>query len=255
MKWRVLALVPFLAAAITGLVAETLRPWCWLLLFDGAYALAAFESLRAARLFARGDRLHWAWLLMGVGYAVGFVCRLVIGGDTGVPVMSPVVGMVWSLITFVFNVAGVASLVMFSRVWSGTGLEPPWRSHVTVLMLVLGLVVDGPASWAAAVAFVHGDTQSLGLLISSVSDIANITLIGPVFATALALRGGLLVWPWALQFASCLFWLFDDATIFLPGGWASRVDRWCRVAALMLSFAAARAQRWVRASLDEPPAS
>jgi hypothetical protein len=255
MKWRVIALVPFVAAAVTGLAAETLPVFGWRALFAAAYALAAVESLRAARLFARGDRLHWAWLLMGIGYAIGFVCRVTVGGETGVPTMSPLVGIVWSLITIALNLFGTAALVMFSRVWSGTGLQPAWLGKVTVVMLALGLVVDGPASWNAARDLVHGDMQSLGLMVSSVSDIAGIALIGPVFATALALRGGLLVWPWALQFVSCLFWLFDDATVFLPGRWSSRVDLWCRVAAVMLCFSAARTQRWVRASLDEPTAT
>jgi hypothetical protein len=254
MKWRSIALIPFAATAVTALVAETLPSWCWLSLFALAYALAAVESGRAARLFARGERLHWAWLLMCVAYAIGFVGRLVVGGDTGVPTMSPLVGTVWSAITILLNLAGVAALVMFSRVWAGTGLEPRWRIHVTLLMLALGCAVDGRACWTAAVALVGGDRQSLGLLVSSVSDIGGIALIGPVFATALALRGGLLVWPWALQFASSLFWLVDDATVFLPGRWSARVDLWCRMIAVLLAFSAARAQRWVRESLDEPGA-
>jgi hypothetical protein len=57
-----------------------------------------------------------------------------------------------------------------------------------------------------------------------------------------------------LQFASSLFWLLDDATVFLPGRWSARADLGFRVLALMFNFAAARAQRWVRASLDEPAA-
>jgi hypothetical protein len=83
-----------------------------------------------------------------------------------------------------------------------------------------------------------------------VSDIASIALIGPLFATAVAMRGGLLVWPWALQFASCLAWLLDNATIFLPGRWAERTDLFCRLLGTGYACVAAVAQRRVTASLE-----
>jgi hypothetical protein len=251
MKYRVLALFPWACAALVALAAEWLPSWCWHAGLALAYATASAGCVAAALRFGRRDRLRWAWLLMGLSYGIGFGCRLAIGGDTGVPQMSPLVGALWSFLMLLMNVAGVASLVVFARVWSGTGLAPAWRVRSTVLLLALGLFVDGRAALDAVVAAAHGDRQSLGLFISAVSDIASIALIGPVLATALAMRGGLLAWPWALQLVCCFFWLVDDATVFLPGRWEARGDLVCRMLGTQYGLAAALAQRWVAASLDD----
>ena len=48
--------------------------------------------------------------------------------------------------------------------------------------------------------------------VSSAGDIFSLALIVPVLLTTLALRGGLLSWPWGLMTASQFGWLFYDAT-------------------------------------------
>jgi hypothetical protein len=255
MSYRWLALLPLVYAAVVTLAAESLPAWLWHGAFAASYLAASAGSLAAARRFGRHDRLHWAWMLMSAAYAIGFVTRLVIGGDTGVPEMSPLVGTLWSLLTLGMNALGVASLVLFARVWTGTGLAPEWRIHVTVLMLALGLLVDAHAALEAARAAAHGDRQALGLLVSVVSDIISVALIGPVLATAVAMRGGLLVWPWLLQFLSCTAWLVDNATVFLPGSWEQRGDLFCRLLGTGFGCTAALAQRQVTASLDEAAAA
>jgi hypothetical protein len=48
-------------------------------------------------------------------------------------------------------------------------------------------------------------------------DIFCFSLLGPMFLTALALRGGVLVWTWTLLTLSGLTWLcVDGAATFLP---------------------------------------
>lgn len=249
MKYRLLAAAPFVYAAAVALAAEWLPAPVWRAGFAASYGLAAVASLATALLFGRGDRLRWAWLFLGLSYAIGFASRVAIGADTGTAVMSPWLGTVWSALTIGLNVAGLAGEVALARVWSGTGLAPAWRWHVTLVMLALGLLVDGKAVLDTGQAMLHGDRQSIGLLVSTVCDIASIALVGPIFATMLALRGGLLVYPWAFLFACSLAWLLDDATVLLSGKLFARADLICRLVATQFGVAAALAQRWVTASL------
>ncbi|HEU4536260.1 MAG TPA: hypothetical protein VFS00_19180, partial [Polyangiaceae bacterium] len=69
-----------------------------------------------------------------------------------------------------------------------------------------------------------------------------------VFFTALALRGGRLIWPWALMTTGFLFWLLYDAGLVLAEAFAlwdlrARVLRESfRAAACLYTFSAGVAQ-------------
>jgi TRAP-type C4-dicarboxylate transport system permease small subunit len=55
-----------------------------------------------------------------------------------------------------------------------------------------------------------GRTLSLVGLGSDLGDLVGFCFIAPVFLTALALRGGLLAWPWALLTAGFMGWVGYD---------------------------------------------
>jgi hypothetical protein len=80
-------------------------------------------------------------------------------------------------------------------------------------------------------------------------DIVSITLIGPIFATMIALRGGVLARPWIFLFASVLFWLLNNLPPLLPANVANIYDGIVRPAAITFAAAAAIAQLWVKRDL------
>jgi hypothetical protein len=61
----------------------------------------------------------------------------------------------------------------------------------------------------------RGETKAIVGAVSSLGDIFSLALIVPVLLTTIALRGGLLSWPWGLMTASQFGWLLYDATITL----------------------------------------
>ena len=102
-------------------------------------------------------------------------------------------------------------------------------------------------------ALVAGDVSAVVPLSSDVADALVIVLLAPLARTALALRGGVLLWPWAFLTANGLLWLVFDATY---GGLSvAHVDaarahvllESLRTLATLYGFAAGFAQRGVRA--------
>jgi hypothetical protein len=85
-------------------------------------------------------------------------------------------------------------------------------------------------------------------LATSGGDALCFALVAPILVTALALRGGILWWPWVLYTASGLSWMVFDVinaaqsdtrtpTMITLSGSA-------RALACLLAFAAGIAQRW-----------
>jgi hypothetical protein len=77
-----------------------------------------------------------------------------------------------------------------------------------------------------------------------------------VLLTAIAMRGGVLTWPWALMTASLILWLLYDAVSILehalPGHDAARIAReTCRALACATEFAGGLAQARVLSVADE----
>jgi hypothetical protein len=61
-------------------------------------------------------------------------------------------------------------------------------------------------------ALVGGNLSSIVSTGSDLGDMLTLALIAPVMQTALAMRGGLLRWPWGLTTAGSLAWLMYDIT-------------------------------------------
>ena len=155
-------------------------------------------SLRAAFAFTRGDRMRAGWLWIAISGAVSFVTGLAgppLRSLEQVAASSTAMTIVHALIDIVVNVTVIAGLFTFARAWSATGLAPPWQRTATLAAFVLGLAVAGPPLWHESVAMLGGSWETLGDAISSVGDIIAITLAGPLFASAVWMRGGALVGP------------------------------------------------------------
>ena len=207
--------------------------------------LSGAAAARTALGFGRSDHLRRAWGLTAIS---GFV----IGVSEILPLdQMPASGI---FLTFVVNVCGVVSMVHFARAFAVAGLDLPGTRARNIALYVAIFVV---AVLIVAVPMVDtlrrlaaGNMRVAMRLVSSAGDLATLTLIGPVLLTALALRGGLLVWPWALLVAANIGWLLFDASELLAA-FGIREDSllvWAnlwQVLACFLTIAAAEAQRRV----------
>lgn len=215
-----------------------------------SYATAVVGAAIGASSFGRGDRLRWAWLLVA-SYAVIGLAKVILWGPPR-HIVQPPLGL-WpasatplaaGLSTIVLNVSCVAGLALFARVWNGTGLTPPWRGSITVAAFVLGVAVGGLPVVRDIQLIAAGQTLRIGGLASSLGDIAAITLMGPILVTAIAMRGGLLVWPWAILTASSIAWLGFDAVQLLPAGLMPVSDLGTVMVATLTTGAGGIAHRW-----------
>jgi hypothetical protein len=146
--------------------------------------------------------------------------------------------------TIALNVCCVAGLALFARVWHGTGLTPPWRGRITLVAFALGVAAGGLPVWRDVHMIASGQLIRVGGLASSLGDIASITLMGPVLVTAIAMRGGLLVWPWTILTVSSIAWLLFDAVQLLPASLVPVSDLGTVMAATLTCGAAGLAHRW-----------
>jgi hypothetical protein len=173
----------------------------------------------AALQLQRGDYLRMAWLLFAFSYCLYFVGDLTL--TTG-----PFSDRSWTqlangILTIVGNVAAALATWRLARASRIAGLEPPWSApvRVTVQLVAVGLALlaTGGATLTYTQQVANGELDAIRFLASCLGDIFCFSLLAPMFLTAVSLRGGVLVWIWALLTLSGLAWLVvDGAATFLP---------------------------------------
>jgi len=213
--------------------------------------LGAIGCLIAALSFERGDYLRRAWGLQSLNMFLLF---------RDVPLaflpQGHVVEVLNQGIVVVANLAALGANWLMARAWRVAGLErqgSPWRRWAIIgVTFALALCVTG-------LPLVHTllaeppPPRPVIYIVSGVSDMLCICLIAPVALTVLAMRGGLLVWPWGFYMAAMICWLFYDAGDVLRQLQVSpRVGKQIedaadsvRVLACVFTFSAALAQRFV----------
>ncbi len=270
MRWHVpLIAVPIAIAASSYaldflIVSPIDNATFWHLAILVAKAAALVGAVVAARSFDRGDYLRRAWLFVASNYAL-IAATMLISGTTrplhlglnlihlpGVDPGSPMAHMLRTPFVVSANVAAVIGSWQLARAWKVSGLDPATpavRWAVTGCGLLIAILLAGiPASqdfWT----LLH--TPRLGAvdgLASELGDLLTFALVAPVLLTALALRGGLLIWPWALFTASQLSWmLFDAAANLSDGTWVPHPEALSdafRLLACLLGLSSGLAQRW-----------
>jgi hypothetical protein len=226
MRFRGLALFPFLYAAVGVAVASGLSDPSLGSFISGqrilARILAVAGCLAAVSAFERGDHLRsaWTWLAASkVVILIRDVLRLVPGfrpSSSG-----PQAQMVLGGLVLLANLALLIGIVKLARSWKMAAITMPGGRFGQVAVAVatagIAIAVAGPSVLQSVRALAGGDWAALGLLISAVADIITLSLITPLLLTAVALRGGLFSWAWALVTASELSWLIYDAvSIWAP---------------------------------------
>jgi hypothetical protein len=224
MKYRLLGVAPVIAAlvfvAVDAHLVDHTGVYAWVVPI--VKAVAAAGSMAAAMRFQRGDYLRLAWVLTAACYALLLLKDVLFG--TGSRLMHPFsdsVAVLRGAITLLANAAGVVGAFLLARAWQVAGIVLPGTRSTQRLVfaagLVLSLSIAGKATWLDTLGLVRGDPQLLVTVASDLGDILSLCLIAPVLLTAIALRGGLLAWPWTLMAAAQISWLFYDAAGLFGG--------------------------------------
>jgi hypothetical protein len=265
MKYLSLALFPLVVAALTmGLTTiDDLPTRAWVMRgeIETVKILALAGAWAAMLAFERGEYLRRAWFLSGLCYALLLI--------RDVTFAAPVVGVlgdvdtvyVRSTLVLSANLSAVIGTCMIARAWKVAGLELPgsrWAQGLVIGgAIVIALTLTGPTTANDVRRVVDGDPRACEAVASDLGDIVSLCLIAPVLLTAIALRGGLLRWPWALFTASMLSWLFYDAAYSLGSSAAANsashraITEAFRALACGYGFAAGVAQRLVVKSTND----
>lgn len=256
MKFRLLVAIPFIALAALwialALVPEAHRATLYQIEVELAKSAAFIGCAVAATRFGRGDYLRTAWLLFAQCYFLILCNDIFLRDGIGIMANRSWAPLTSNIVIFLANLGQLLGVVMIARVWRVAGFElagsPSVRLVVRIGAFVVALVAAGNLTVMSAREFAHGQTASLVNLFSSMADIVSFALIAPFLLTAIALRGGRLVWTWALLTLSMFGWLLFDTTLsfatFLPSADAvTRVSESARLLACTFGLAAGLAQR------------
>jgi hypothetical protein len=276
MKYRLLAfgavalaLAVFVAQSLVA--GETARSQLFFATVLLAKLMALGGALLAGTSFKKGDYLRRAWLCVAGDYLVILAKDLLFGGyvfthaenvwfgqDVHLPGIDPrslLAGGLRAGFVFVANGLAVLGAVLLARAWRVAGLELPGtqarQRAIVIVIVVVSVTILGTAVWVDLADFWHThQAGALGAVISDVGDLLSFCLTAPVLMTAWALRGGKLMWPWALFTVAQLAWmLFDAVGTFgsltrLPAAELRGVTETLRALACALVLAAGLAQRW-----------
>jgi hypothetical protein len=193
----------------------------------------AVASVLTGRRVGWRARLGTAWIAFGLCHVFLLITALLVGDTTRnvtVSTLSPTLMWIRNALTFAANVAGVISFVLFARVWSGTGLVPRWRWLATLVSIAVTLALAGRTAWSDLLLARTLEPDAVGNLFSDVGDIICFSIIGPVAATAIALRGGALAWAWFLLTVSSIAWLVYDI-----GGYFGRAEQVVELSAVIIA--------------------
>jgi hypothetical protein len=220
MNFKKLAIFPLLVGLapviiMLGIEAANTRQIALRAEIETVKILGLVGSVIAARSFDRGEHLRRAWLLNASCYGFLLLRDLLFGvwlvRENGEPLQ-----YLEAVIVLVANAGAVTGVWMLSRTWQVAGIALPWsplrREIVRWLGIVAGFAIAGPSVYFSIDGAMKGEVRAIVHVVSSAGDIFSLALIVPVLLTTLALRGGLLSWPWGLMTASQFGWLLYDAT-------------------------------------------
>ncbi len=179
-----------------------------------AKALTLIGSWAAAQAFERGAYQRRAWFLIG-----GCMALLLTRDLTLLPFFrrfdARTVALAAGVLVALANLSQVVGTWMLARTWKVAQLALPGSATAQWLTVaVVGLLAAacaGPSVLRSGSALLQGDLSRAAVVFSALGDMVSLWLIAPLLLTALALRGGLFGWPFALLTASYVAWLGYDA--------------------------------------------
>jgi hypothetical protein len=257
LRFRALIAVPFLSAlllAIALAVAGPERAGLYRVELAVVEGLGFWGCLAAALIFESGDYLRRAWFLEMSCFGLIFVGDLTL--TTGPFSNKPWTALANGILTLAANFAAMGGTFKLARAARVAGIEMPGsdatRRGVQALALAFALLAAGPAAVLSARQVIAGDQSGLMYFASCLGDIFCFAMISPLLLTTVAMRGGLLAWPWGFRTASGLAWLVFDAiqtlapmVFHIAPEDARPYQEIARCLACTCAFSAGLAQRWI----------
>ncbi len=251
MKYRLLAFVPLVFALVLGGAALAFpgsQETVLTVQAESGKLLDFIGCLAAALAFERGDYLSRAWFTYG-SCSLLLVVKDAIG-EGG----SPTTGLVRGLVVLAANTLLAVGVFMLARAWSVAGLvdDPKARARRRAMFAVAALASLAVTGWPLVhdvQSLLGGRFEALVSIASDLGDAVGLALLAPLATTALALRGGVLRWPWTFITLAGVTWLAYDVSSGLIDHWhvgpglALVGSEALRGAANLFAFSAGIAQR------------
>jgi hypothetical protein len=179
--------------------------------------LALVGCFAAALAFEEGDYLRRAWFYSGLCYLL-----LLLGDVAGIPLLATrlsthEVDLVEGSFAVLGNATSVVGTWMLARAWTVAGLDDDddaSRTRGRLLFAAAAAVSLAITGWPLVHdvgALAAGDLGASVNIASDLGDTICLALVAPVMHTALAMRGGMLRWPWGLLTFSGIAWIAYDA--------------------------------------------
>ncbi len=219
MKRWALAVVPLALTALFALVQSHWtgphRVYYMLTVLSTVKLLASVGFLRAQSRFRFGEYMHTAWFLLATQMAILAAKDLLFGKLVQLPGLSPELCVhLRATCSIIANAMFIVAMVLMARVWRVAGFELPGsrvtRALATLACILVSTLVVGYGGIENLRRLGHGEGDALVSLASDIGDVVSFSLIAPLVFVAVALRGGILAWPWALMVASELAWMVFD---------------------------------------------
>ena len=236
MKYRALAVVPLGLALLFAAVELTAGagPLPSLLGCENELCklLGLAGALAATLAFERGDYMRRAW-----AYGAGSMTLLLVNDAFRASAFATThaahdVALAAGAISLLANAAAVVSTFMLARAWDVAGLDDadaPGRGHRRAMFggtVVLSLAVTGWPLTQDLVALSGGHAEAILTIASDLGDAICLALLAPVMFTALAMRGGSLLWPWGLLTACGVSWVAYDIVVGMVDVLHAAAPRW-----------------------------
>jgi hypothetical protein len=220
MKFRLLVVFPFAFAALFAVVATLAGQAALgsvLVTENEVGKLAALVGCFAAALaFESGDYLRRAWFFSGLCYLLLLAADVVGMPSFASHLSDQALDLTQGVLVVVANATSVAGTWMLAHAWSVAGLEDDRSRGAGRLLfggaILLALAITGWPLLLDVRTLLAGDFGAVVSIASDLGDTICLALIAPVMQTALAMRGGVLRWPWGLLTSSGIAWLAYDAS-------------------------------------------
>lgn len=200
-------LLVVLAAAFTAPGPE--RAQAFFVVIEAVKLASLVGCAVAAATFDRGDYMRWAWGLNAACFG------LLLARDATLTAGSASLPLVRGVLVSAANASSVAGTFLLARALSVAGLtlggSALARGAAVVGAVLLSIAITGGAFVLDVRALLGGDLVAIVAIASDLGDTLSLALLAPVLLSAVAMRGGSLVWPWSLLGAGLFAWLVYDA--------------------------------------------
>ena len=184
-----------------------------------------FGCLMGALSFRRSDHLFRGWALIAAMYGLLVLRDGVVHRSLLMPFYTPAARWLDAALVLPANLLAVLGAWTMGRAWYVGGIALPGsrttRSIVQAAAIAMALAITMPALLYHAPHLLDGTPAPLLGASTALADALSLSMLAPVLLTALALRGGAIVWPWALLTCSMFGWLCYDVTFSLSANLTS----------------------------------